>query len=40
MISSFSIYKNNEVIAIAGNIKPTKGTKIEGSNVFIILSPV
>ena len=35
MISSFSIYKNRKVIAIAGNTNPTKGTRMEGSKVFI-----
>lgn len=29
-ISSFSIYKNNDAIATAGNTNPTKGTKIDG----------
>lgn len=29
-ISSFSIYKNKDAIAIAGNTSPTSGTRIEG----------
>ena len=29
-ISSFSMYKNSEAIAIAGNTRPTRGTSREG----------
>jgi hypothetical protein len=29
-ISSFSIYKNKDAIAIAGKTSPTSGTRIEG----------
>ena len=29
-ISSFSMYKNSEAIAIAGKTSPTNGTKTEG----------
>lgn len=32
LISSFSIYKNIEAIATAGNTSPTNGTKMLGKN--------
>jgi len=35
-ICSFSIYKKRTAIAIAGKIKPTTGTRIDGSTELII----
>ena len=40
LISSFSIYKNIEAIATAGNTSPTNGTKMLGKNSALIKTPL
>ena len=36
-ISSFSIYRKSDAIAIAGNTNPTNGTKIDGRKETAII---